>query len=52
MSSVFEVIFAAASAATHPIDDKRGTVAYRKQVAGVLAKRTAKIAYERAGERG
>lgn len=39
---------AAASAAANPIDDKRGTVAYRKKVAGVLTKRAAKIARERA----
>ena len=46
---------AAASAASHaanPIDDKRGTVEYRKRVAGVLTKRAATIAYERAKERG
>ena len=41
----------AASAACRPIDDKRGTVAFRIQVAGVLARRTAAIAYERAGAR-
>ena len=40
---------AACSAACNPIDDKRGTVEYRKRVAGVLAGRAAKIAYERAG---
>jgi len=39
---------AAASAACNPIDDKRGTIKFRTHVAGVLAKRTAKIAYERA----
>jgi carbon-monoxide dehydrogenase medium subunit len=43
---------AAASAAANPIDDKRGTVAYRKQVAGVLVRRAAKIAFERAGGNG
>jgi len=41
----------AARAACKPIDDKRGTIAYRTKVAGVLARRTATIAYERAGER-
>ncbi|HPU50369.1 MAG TPA: xanthine dehydrogenase family protein subunit M [Burkholderiaceae bacterium] len=41
---------AAARAACHPIDDKRGTVAYRTQVAGVLARRAALIAYERASK--
>ncbi|MGH1489729.1 MAG: FAD binding domain-containing protein [Acidimicrobiales bacterium] len=39
----------AASAACNPIDDKRGTIAYRRQVAGVLAKRAVKAAAERAG---
>jgi len=32
-----------------PIDDKRGTIEFRRKVAGVLAKRVAMIAYERAG---
>ena len=40
---------AACSAACCPIDDKRGTIAYRTKVAGVLLKRTALIAAERAG---
>ena len=40
---------AAASAACRPIDDKRGTIEFRTEVAGVLAKRAAKIAYARAG---
>ena len=39
----------ACSAACQPIDDKRGTVDFRTKVAGVLAKRAAQIAYERAG---
>ncbi|WP_170362793.1 FAD binding domain-containing protein [Ruegeria arenilitoris] len=39
---------AAASAACKPIDDKRGTIEFRTEVAGVLAKRAAKIAYARA----
>jgi len=39
---------AAASAAANPISDKRGTVEYRIKVAGVLTKRAAKIAYDRA----
>lgn len=40
---------AACSAACRPIDDKRGTVEFRVKVAGVLARRAARIAYERAG---
>lgn len=42
---------AASSAAANPIDDKRGTVAYRKKIAGVLTKRAAKLAFERAQAR-
>jgi carbon-monoxide dehydrogenase medium subunit len=42
---------AAASAACKPIDDKRGTVAYRIKVAGVLARRAATIALARARAR-
>jgi carbon-monoxide dehydrogenase medium subunit len=37
--------------ACKPIDDKRGTIAYRTKVAGVMARRAAAIAFERAGER-
>jgi carbon-monoxide dehydrogenase medium subunit len=40
----------AAQRACKPIDDKRGTIEYRTKVAGVLARRTATIAYERARE--
>ena len=36
------------SAACRPIDDKRGTKEYRIKVAGVLARRAAQIALERA----
>jgi CO/xanthine dehydrogenase FAD-binding subunit len=39
---------AAARAACQPIDDKRGTRDYRIKVAGVLARRAAQIAVERA----
>ncbi|HJM21204.1 MAG TPA: xanthine dehydrogenase family protein subunit M [Acidimicrobiales bacterium] len=42
------VVAAAASEACNPIDDKRGTIAYREQVAGVLAKRAVRIAMQRA----
>ena len=39
------------SAACRPIDDKRGTKEFRIKVAGVLARRAAAIALERAGGR-
>ncbi|MER9348503.1 xanthine dehydrogenase family protein subunit M [Mesorhizobium sp. M7A.F.Ca.US.010.02.1.1] len=35
--------------ACRPIDDKRGTIEFRRKVAGVLAKRAATTAYARAG---
>jgi carbon-monoxide dehydrogenase medium subunit len=38
----------AASAACRPIDDKRGTKEFRIKIAGVLARRAAKIALDRA----
>jgi CO/xanthine dehydrogenase FAD-binding subunit len=41
----------AARNACKPIDDKRGTIAYRTKVAGVLARRAAAIAFERAKTR-
>jgi carbon-monoxide dehydrogenase medium subunit len=44
-----EKLAAACSAACRPVDDKRGTIVFRKRVAGVLARRAALIAYERAG---
>jgi carbon-monoxide dehydrogenase medium subunit len=47
--AALEKMAAACSAACNPIDDKRGTVEYRIRVAGVLARRAAKIAYKRAG---
>lgn len=46
--AALEKLGQAASAACSPIDDKRGTVAFRTDVAAVLAKRAAKIAYGRA----
>jgi carbon-monoxide dehydrogenase medium subunit len=48
-AAALEKLAAACSAACRPIDDKRGTVEFRKKVAGVLAKRAATIAYKRAG---
>jgi carbon-monoxide dehydrogenase medium subunit len=42
---------AAAQKACKPITDKRGTIEYRTKVAGVLARRTAAIAFERAAAR-
>jgi CO/xanthine dehydrogenase FAD-binding subunit len=46
-----ERLEAAARAACSPIDDKRGTVEFRVQVAGVLARRAALIALDRARTR-
>lgn len=40
---------AACSAACNPIDDKRGSIEFRTKVAGVMARRAALIAFERAG---
>jgi carbon-monoxide dehydrogenase medium subunit len=42
---------AAASAACKPIDDKRGTIDFRVKVAGVLARRAAQTALQRAQAR-
>ena len=43
-----EALASAASAACSPIDDKRGTIEFRTEVAGVLAQRATAIALERA----
>ena len=49
--AALQALAAAASAACRPIDDKRGTKAYRIKVTGVLAQRAARIALARARER-
>ncbi|SDB17884.1 FAD binding domain-containing protein [Belnapia rosea] len=46
--AALEAAAAACRAACRPIDDKRGTIAYRTRVAGVLLKRTVAIAAARA----
>jgi carbon-monoxide dehydrogenase medium subunit len=46
--AALERLAAAVSAACRPIDDKRGTKEYRIKVAGVMARRTALVALERA----
>lgn len=46
--AALDKLAAAASAACKPIDDKRGTIEFRTEVAGVLARRAARIAYDRA----
>ena len=43
---------AAVRAVCRPIDDKRGSAEYRTHVAGVLARRAAAIAHQRAMQRG
>jgi len=47
--AALDKMVAACRAACNPIDDKRGTIEYRTKVAGVMARRAALIAYERAG---
>ena len=46
--TAIENMVEAVRAVCRPIDDKRGTVAYRIEVAGVLAARACRIAHERA----
>ncbi|MEQ1614144.1 MAG: xanthine dehydrogenase family protein subunit M, partial [Hyphomicrobiaceae bacterium] len=46
--AALEKMVAAVRAACKPIDDKRGTIEFRIKVAGVIARRTALIALERA----
>ncbi|TDQ83033.1 carbon-monoxide dehydrogenase medium subunit [Dongia mobilis] len=47
--AALDALAAACAAACNPIDDKRGTREFRIKVAGVLARRAARIAYKRAG---
>ncbi len=49
--SVLEALAKAANDACAPIDDKRGTIEFRTKVAGVLACRAMKIAWQRAESR-
>ena len=46
--AVLEELASAASDVCSPIDDKRGTIEFRTKVAGVLARRAAAIAWQRA----
>jgi CO/xanthine dehydrogenase FAD-binding subunit len=46
--ATLKALDAAAQAACKPINDKRGTIDYRTKVAGVLARRVAAIAFDRA----
>ncbi len=48
-AKALDALAAACSAACRPIDDKRGTREFRIKVAGVLARRAAHIARQRAG---
>ncbi len=48
-AAALAALSAACSAVCNPIDDKRGTIEFRTEIAGVLAKRAALIAYKRAG---
>ena len=46
--AALDALAAAASAACDPIDDKRGTIAYRIKTAGVMTRRAAETALDRA----
>jgi CO/xanthine dehydrogenase FAD-binding subunit len=50
-ATALDAVDQAARRACKPIDDKRGTIEYRIKVAGVMARRAATIACERARER-
>ena len=49
--TALDALAMAASAACRPIDDKRGTIEFRTEVAGVLARRAARTALARAEAR-
>jgi CO/xanthine dehydrogenase FAD-binding subunit len=49
--NTLKALDAAAQAACKPITDKRGTIEYRTKIAGVLARRVAAQAFERAAAR-
>ena len=51
-TAALDRLAAAASAACQPIDDKRGTKEFRIKVAGVMARRAAAIATQRARRQG
>ena len=51
-ADVLAAVAAACAEAATPIDDKRGTITYRRHVAGVLAKRAVAEAAGRAGNGG
>ena len=46
--AVLDKLATVISAACRPINDRRGTIEFRTDVAGVMARRAAKIAYDRA----
>jgi carbon-monoxide dehydrogenase medium subunit len=50
-ATALDALDQAARRACKPIDDKRGTIDYRIKVAGVMARRAATLAHERARER-
>jgi xanthine dehydrogenase FAD-binding subunit len=51
-ASALQALTSAAEASAKPISDKRGTAEFRTEVVGVLARRAAKIAYDRAKGQG
>ena len=48
-ADVLAKLDAECQAVCKPISDKRGTIEFRTKIAGVLARRTAAIAFQRAG---